>query len=483
MLNQFPADDDIAEVELEETRLKALFEADANLNPAVGVNGKANRNQKRNQQRSCSHGSAMTGPLASRTRDRWSTFAAGRSPDNPAPGIEYCLWQCDDNVCCPHGYRTADHFQIIHDDLLPYDADDGGSEITLVTQGTVNRIPMFEAQATRWPGPKVVVFAIYNHTFESHQQAALDLAKIQHACTKWVNSRVLVFTITHIPPSSSGDGGSPDKYSKKMRDPKLTLYPINALRNMVVDQARTNWIFPLDVDFIPSKTLYTRMIQVMLPRLAEVEQAAVVVPHFELLEDHATHSETPGNFSMLKDAMLRGKIVPFHSHPAWLIPTLNVTSDYDRKWPQGVADSNYSRWYYESEYGLFGMSRIRPAVNPYEYTGKFWEPFLITRRVEPNPKAVLPRYEERYVGRFRNKVEWVRTLRSKQYKFYHLLQEFCTHMPHEVLLGDANDPDAKTMKKLMFSVDDNRVREVAQTFWKNKVPRPGMYEEGWHCQL
>ena len=39
MLNQFPADDDIAEVELEETRLKALFEADANLNPAVGVNG------------------------------------------------------------------------------------------------------------------------------------------------------------------------------------------------------------------------------------------------------------------------------------------------------------------------------------------------------------------------------------------------------------------------------------------------------------
>ena len=154
-----------------------------------------------------------------------------------------------------------------------------------------------------------------------------------------------------------------------------------------------------------------------------------------------------------------------------------------KTWPQGIAASNYSRWYHESKYGLSGFSRILPPTHPATYTSRFWEPFLMVRKVEASPEIELPRYQERYVGRFRNKVEWVRTLRANKYKFYHMLQEHLAHMPHEVLLSNPNDPDAKIMKKLMFGVDDNRVREVARIDEKVENPPDGMYEEGWHCIL
>ena len=107
----------------------------------------------------------------------------------------------------------------------------------------------------------------------------------------------------------------------------------------------------------------------------------------------------------------------------------------------------------------------------------------MARRVEATPNTKLPRYEERYIGRFRNKVEWVRTLRAHQYKFYNLLQEHLTHMPHEALLSDPNDPDTKTMKNLMFAVDDNRVQEVSKTLRTHQKLQQGQYEDGWHCRL
>ena len=43
--------------------------------------------------------------------------------------------------------------------------------------------------------------------------------------------------------------------ASRMQDPALALYPVNALRNLVVDQARTNWVLPLDADFVPSAGL------------------------------------------------------------------------------------------------------------------------------------------------------------------------------------------------------------------------------------
>ena len=61
---------------------------------------------------------------------------------------------------------------------------------------------------------------------------------------------------------------------------------------------------------------------------------------------------------------------------------------------------------------------------------KFWEPFLLVRRFErPGNKRLkgVPRYEEMYIGRYRNKVSFVTRLRAERYKFYSVLREFSVH--------------------------------------------------------
>ena len=315
-LEALPTDDDLEEIKTEIAQ--AVAELAAQLDGALRTSTMC----------SSSTAAAAAGEprmestlLAGKTKVQWAKFVASRGIGNPPRDVKYCLWQCEDDECCPGGYRTADHFQVILDNMQQFDADDGVSDITLVTQGTANRIEMFNAQAERWPGPKVIVFAVYNHTSEMHATASSELAQIREASRSWTNVRVLSFIITHIGPAQ-------DAYSQKMVDPKLTLYPINSLRNMVADQARTNWVFPADVDFIPSKHLYRRMISVILPRLVNVERVALVVPHFEFREDFKLHTETPGDFAALDFALQRGKIVPFHSDPKLVLPGVETASDY-----------------------------------------------------------------------------------------------------------------------------------------------------------
>ena len=45
-------------------------------------------------------------------------------------------------------------------------------------------------------------------------------------------------------------------YLQRMLTPEHpALVPINTIRNIVADYARTNFIFTVDIDFIPSSTL------------------------------------------------------------------------------------------------------------------------------------------------------------------------------------------------------------------------------------
>jgi len=186
-------------------------------------------------------------------------------------------------------------------------------------------------------------------------------------------------------------------------------------------------------------------------------------------------------------------------------------------WPQGIASTNYSRWYAESQHGFFGFVRIHPDLGPYEYGVKFWEPFVLARRVEPQPPRrkttrkrptsparcrsqmnntrtarcgssaapeaepyTLPRYSESYVGRFRNKVAFISSLRAQRYTFYTLLQEFASHHPHPV--GNASSDDSKAMKKIMWRVDDMHKATLAAEHHASNPPGEGRYAKGWHCQ-
>eukprot|EP00039_Didymoeca_costata_P030938 m.32282 g.32282 ORF g.32282 m.32282 type:complete len:521 (+) comp8394_c0_seq2:357-1919(+) len=404
---------------------------------------------------------------------------------------EYCLWQCGVMSCCQGGFRNEEHFLLVRD-TTSIRKEDVLNTVTLVTQGTIDRIPMFTRQAANWPGPKVVVFGIYNHTPSAWRQSSIQLEELRRASSSWRNTRVMVqciylvetyivhflkkaLLITHLSLTRM------DKYSKKMEDPKLTLYPINAIRNFVVDEAKTNWVFPLDIDFIPSETLYRRL-PLYLSRFQKLDRIAVVVPHFEVT-GHSSLNDSVSDFQSLKSNLLAGGVVPFHSQVSLLIPDLKTAdSTYNRSWPQGVAASNYARWLRESEYNLFGFFPCESGWNPYTYHLQYWEPFVMVRRVEAD-ESKLPRYNEAYVGRYRNKVAFVSNLRAKKYAFHTLLQEFAIHYPHDLALGNSSTTDVRTLKKLMTLVDDTQKAELARGFRKITNRRiKATNSKGWHCR-
>ena len=56
-----------------------------------------------------------------------ATFAQTRR----ASEHQYCLWQCENNVCCRGGTRNLSHFKVVQDSRLP---SAGNDDVTLVTQ-------------------------------------------------------------------------------------------------------------------------------------------------------------------------------------------------------------------------------------------------------------------------------------------------------------------------------------------------------------
>ena len=57
-----------------------------------------------------------------------------------------------------------------------------------------------------------------------------------------------------------------------------------------------------------------------------------------------------------------------------------------------------------------------------------WEPYFVASRM--TSRGLLPRYSELFTGRFRNKCEWVATLRVMGFQFYWLATHFLVHKTH-----------------------------------------------------
>merc|ERR1712196_75276 len=262
-------------------------------------------------------------------------------------------------------------------------------------------------------------------------------------------------------------------------------YPINTLRNVAIDAADTNWVFPLDADFEPTVTLYGRL-KSMLGTLSKVFRPAVVVPHFELTPNlvikyvgqYRKKSKVISqdqwvrwnNFAELIGSLHNGTIIPFQGNPSllWssranilgvegnknhlLPPEQARYFDFDHKygvgWSQGVEGSDYERWYNASLKGDTGCQRIYPAEVGlgalskdfvHFHTGpQFrrldiapnWEPYVLGRKREPDGHE-LPRYTEGFYGRFLNKLEWVLSLQAQRYTFFNLPGDFLMHQPHQ----------------------------------------------------
>jgi hypothetical protein len=442
--------------------------------------------------------------------------------------------------CCPDALRTLNDMHI----LSAGDAvvDDGTSEVTYVTQGTSNRISALTATLAMWPGPVVAVFAVANYSADLHAGADDQFRDLREACARWArpNLRVIAFVLDH----TYGN----DYISLRMRTgSKLGLYPVNAIRNLALDEAQSNWVFPADMDFIPGKTLYPNLKQVHLQRMSQINRPAIVIPHFEIPDcPNEEPLPIPENFEELRTMLIAELATAFHVKATRVLP-LNKIPNYPRRtlffnhtgtidgprhhfqtndckqpttrsWAWGILATNYRRWFEESHYSA-GMFRIsvpwapkdpaNVAKLPKEFrgtpcpvdpktgrlvarapdapecgrvkfvSGESWEPFVLFRKVEATSDVEAPRYGEGYIGRYKNKVEFVTKLRALRYKFYTLQREFIVHIPHAV--GRATSHDQQIMKDLMIEHHEREALKLTQRLQDFPDPPISRFEHGFQC--
>jgi hypothetical protein len=186
----------------------------------------------------------------------------------------YCVAQCGYDRCCPSGMVEEDVFEQILGSRASTRASsssgsaadgrsDGTNDVTLVTQGSADRVATFTKVLAAWEGPVVALFLIYNQTAEDHAQARKDRASVEALAAlvqRRANVQILVYTVK-LKPGMDYYGSRFVAARKALGDEKaesskLTLYPVNSLRNAAADRATTNWVFPLDMDFVPSRSLY-----------------------------------------------------------------------------------------------------------------------------------------------------------------------------------------------------------------------------------
>ena len=79
---------------------------------------------------------------------------------------------------------------IAKDDLPPLSHDDGMSDVTLLTQGSFDRVDVFGMIGAAWKGPKVAVFAIYDVEESDHAEAKRQVEDITAAAQSWTNVKV-----------------------------------------------------------------------------------------------------------------------------------------------------------------------------------------------------------------------------------------------------------------------------------------------------
>lgn len=227
--------------------------------------------------------------------------------------------------------------------------------VTLITQLTLSKASVLTEALRVWSGFSSVVFYAYD--------ASEALAVREFRCDKCIVTLV--------------QGGT-----------RKQPFPINLLRQVALVAARTELVFTLDTDFIPSAGIYEAIQQqVSLPLVGK----ALVVPAFEF---RVNYTAGPPRFSELKALLKARKLSVFHSKFG------------------GHRDTRSDLWL--------------EVDKPYCLNRTFgaYEPYVIVNTSNPG----FPSYDVKYVNRGMNKIIWIRALKRTKFQFCVLPHVFLIHI-------------------------------------------------------
>ncbi|GAB1610885.1 beta-1,4-glucuronyltransferase 1-like [Argonauta hians] len=275
-------------------------------------------------------------------------------------------------------------------------------DVTAVTQTSLSNLHYVVELATSWNGPvSVTVFAFDNYIVTA-LLAILALRKCNPAVLETVSFH-LVYPLQRYPKNLHNNYDSqiasckdlPDIFTSKVPNYSFDniQYPLNILRNFAIKNSRTEYIFMIDIDMIPSPGLrknFSEFIKVadsFLPNLT-----AFVVPSFESDLNVSLPIDKKDLLKKWDNILLR----PFYYEVCW---KCQQHTDYET-WRE--VDGSYMKIAYSV-----------PWKDP-------WEPFFIT-------KYFVPIYDERFKQYGFNRISNVCELHIAGYTFSVLSNAFIVH--------------------------------------------------------
>lgn len=198
-------------------------------------------------------------------------------------------------------------------------------------------------------------------------------------------------------------------------------YPVNTLRNLAWSLVKTSHALLLDVDFWPSINL-RQVAQLALHTLTsrdfKMQTVALVVP--------ALHLRLNGSDKSKVTKPIESDLMPRDFREA-----LRCTAAYsadDSAWRRGASCAPFHH------HGSTRFADWLIASSVYQlpcFITNAYEPYLIVRHcVDSIFLAATPRFDHRFNGYGKNKLEWIAELRGRNYTFFVVPQAFVVHAIH-----------------------------------------------------
>lgn len=187
------------------------------------------------------------------------------------------------------------------------------------------------------------------------------------------------------------------------------------MRNLALRNSDTDWIFSLDIDFLPPPNAHLSLLKHRPSILAEYKsnfkKAVFVVPAFEIDSNRAIDTSI-NDYSIFK-AEIEKVLFPTKDEVEKAYKARNLRVFHERQYPRGHAPTNILKWFEYKSSGLYPVDHDRG-----------YEPFLVFN------KRTTPEYNEAFEGRYYNKISHIWSLQQLQYKFNVLTNIYITHLNH-----------------------------------------------------
>ena len=242
------------------------------------------------------------------------------------------------------------------------------NDVTLLTQLSANRMPSLQRLILSWEGP--ISAAIYTS----------DISNVTEFFTNWLKSVNRQNVQIHLV----------EQYN--------IWYPVNVMRNVAQDNAMTQYVFMLDVDFLAMPNLYATVMY-HLPEFFKLKQ-----PTNSVMVIMALQVNNTGSFPETKakiQEQWKTKVNPFIYNPTFID---GEPTDYDR-------------WVHSNE--LFEI--------PYTFPVEAY--FVLEKHSSPS-------YDEMFLQRWYDKVSHILELYSRGFHFWVSPHGYVVHLPHERVKGN-----------------------------------------------